>query len=118
MTIDKDRVAIPLSFDRVTKMLRVSRDAEPAAGLHNTMGQPEPGMKRDGEKNWPPRQTQMTQSPRSMLLIELWGTTAQETTRSRRSDRTDKVQTNKHMKPPRNCLLVLSSAVESPDGDT
>lgn len=50
MTIDKDGVTIPVSLDRVNKMLQVSYDAERIAGLYNSMGQLESGTQRVREE--------------------------------------------------------------------
>lgn len=51
VTIGKDGVAIPVSFDRVTKRSRVCNGAEPTAGVHNIIGQPASSMQRVAEES-------------------------------------------------------------------
>lgn len=49
-TIDKDRVAIPVSLDWVTEMLQVPSNTELTAGLHNPAGKSEAGIQRARDK--------------------------------------------------------------------
>lgn len=52
--MDKDKIAIPVNLDRVTKKPWVPSNTEPTPGLHSTASQPETGAQgRMDEKHFP-----------------------------------------------------------------
>lgn len=65
-----------------------------------------------------PQQTRMTQSPRSMLLTKLLGTTPQETRRIKKSGGSNIGQKTKLTSQPWSCVLIPSDTTGPPDDDT
>lgn len=117
-TTDEDGVVIFTSSARETNMSRVIDDAELPAGLQNPCFSQTQICKGQKQTAVLRRQTQTTQSPRSIALIESLGTAANEPKRNTKSDGTNMLQKLIRLNPPQSYLLVSSDIIKPPEGNT